>query len=60
MSNELKAKFKSYFDKFGDGFPTMEINVTDDECIKIIDECIKKGKNVYELGYVTLNDDIYY
>lgn len=44
----------AYVDRFGDRFPTIPLawGRTDDEVVTIIKDCIDKGKDVYELGYV--------
>lgn len=44
-----------YNKRFDGGFPT--ISFTEERAIEIMLECIKKGKDAYELGYVTDNDD---
>lgn len=31
-----------------------------EEIIKIIDDCLNKGKDVYDAGYLTLDDDVKY
>lgn len=51
-----------YAEKFGDGFPSFEIarGMSDEEAEKIIQECLDKGKDAYELGYVQDDDDILY
>lgn len=51
-----------YAEKFGDGFPSFEIarGMSDEETEKIIQECLDKGKDAYELGYVQDDDDILY
>lgn len=33
---------------------------TEEEVIRIIDECISKDKDAYALGYVEDDDDVYY
>lgn len=54
----LDEKLKEYALKFDDGFPMIPLGMgrTEKEVITLIDECISKNKDVYELGYVT--DDI--
>ncbi len=47
-----------YNQKFDTGFPT--ITFSPDKAIEIMQECIKKGKDAYELGYITVEDDIQY
>lgn len=60
MNKELEAKMTKYAEIFEDGFPTVPLawGRTDEELIAIIDECIDKGNDVYELGYVK-EDEIY-
>lgn len=61
MNNGLKAKMKEYFDKFEDGFPTMEIEAKSDaEYIKMIDECLKNNKDAYEMKMAVLDDSLIY
>jgi NCAIR mutase (PurE)-related protein len=59
---ELNDKLLEYSKKFNDGFPMIPLasGRTNEEIIEIIDECIKKNKDVYELGYVKDDPDIYY
>jgi hypothetical protein len=51
-----------YAKRFGNGFPSFQImdSHNDEETIKIIDDCLEKGKDAYELGYVTDNEDTVY
>lgn len=58
----MDEKLDAYAEKFGDGFPMMPLawGRTDDEVIEIIDDCLSKGKDVYELGYVEDDDDVRY
>lgn len=58
----MDEKLDAYTEKFGDGFPLMLLawGRTDEEVIKIIDDCLEKGKDVYELGYVEDDDDSLY
>ena len=44
-----------YNKRFGDGFPT--IVFTEERAIEIMLDCIDKGKDAYELGYVTDDED---
>lgn len=62
MSEEMKEALKRYLETFGDNFPTIPllIDLNEEECMKIIDECIKKKKDVYELGYLEDDLDIFY
>lgn len=56
--DELEKKLNAYGEEFGDSFPTYPLCLTrtDEEVIKIIDKCLEKKKDVYELGY--LSDDM--
>lgn len=58
----MDDKLDAYAEKFGEGFPMMPLawGRTDDEVIEIIDDCLSKGKDVYELGYVEDDDDVMY
>lgn len=51
-----------YAKRFGDGFPSFQIMRTrsDDEIVVIIEDCLEKGKDAYELGYVSNNEEIEY
>ena len=51
-----------YAKRFGDGFPSFQIMRTrsDDEIVVIIEDCLEKGKDAYELGYVSDNEEIEY
>ena len=53
MSKALEIKMKAYFEKFGDSFPTYQVvgDETEETWIKMIDDCLKKGKDVYKMGY---------
>lgn len=49
-----------YVERFNDGFPTMEVSAdTDDEIIEMIQKCINAGKNAYEMGFATHDDNLY-
>ena len=51
----LEKKLQEYSERFDDGFPMMPLGWgrSENEIISIIDRCLKEGKDVYELGYVT-------
>jgi hypothetical protein len=53
---------EQYYEMFGESLPTFQIcrGRTDAEIDAILRECIEKGKDVYELGYCTLNEDVQY
>lgn len=60
MNMMFEEKIEEYDKKFG-GFPTMAfVSCEKEEIIKIIDDCLKKGKDVYDAGYLTLDDDVKY
>lgn len=44
-----------YYMMFDDTFPTWQLDLNED----IIKDCLKQGKDVYELGYLELDDNIY-
>lgn len=58
-SEELQEKYR---EMFGENLPTYQIcrGRTDEEVNAILRECIDKGKDVYDLGYCTLDDDVEY
>ena len=58
----LQEKMKEYAEKFDDGFPMIPLGWgrTDAELIDIIDECLRKNKDVYDLGYVEDSDGLEY
>lgn len=58
----LDEKMNEYDKKFNESFPTYPLLMekTEDEVIKIIDECLTKNKDVYELGYLEDDNGILY
>lgn len=58
----MDEKLQEYANKFGEGFPMMPVawGRTEEEVIRIIDECIVKDKDAYELGYVEEDEDVIY
>lgn len=58
MMDEMLDKYAEMFD---DGFPMIPLGWgrSESEIIDIIKECLDKGKDVYELGYVELKDAMY-
>lgn len=58
----LEEKLKKYAKKFGDGFPMIPLawGRTDEEIIGLIDKCLAAGKDAYEMGFVSDDDDINY
>ena len=59
---DLMEHMEAYAKAFGDGFPMIPIGWgrSDEEVCEIIDECIKKKKTVYQLGYAKDSEDIEY
>lgn len=52
---------EAYNDNFKDGFPTIPLlSRPEKEVIEIVESCIKNNKDVYEMGYLKLDDDIVY
>ncbi len=46
-----------YEEKFNDIFPMFSMQCTpENEVIDIINKCIKNNKDVYDMGYLTLED----
>ena len=60
--DKLMEKLAEYKKAFKDGFPTIPLawGRTDDEVIAIIDECLKKKRDVYRLGYVKKGEKVVY
>lgn len=58
----MDEKLDAYADKFGDGFPMIPLawGRTEEEIIDIIDNCLKNGKDVFEMGYVDDDNDVMY
>lgn len=61
MENKLQKMYNEYKKKFNDDFPTIPLAVSleDKEIIEIIENCISQNKDVYELGYLELNNVCY-
>ena len=47
--------FDDYYLMFDDTFPSYQLGLDEDIC----KECLRKGKDVYELGYLELDDKNY-
>jgi hypothetical protein len=58
----MPEKLNEYNERFGEGFPMIPLGWgrTDEQIMAIIDECLEKGKDVYELGYVTDDEEVNY
>lgn len=60
MSEDLTSALEEYEIMFKDGFPTMAfMGRSEEETLQIVNECLEKEKDVYDLGYLSL-DDIQY
>lgn len=53
MNDELQKALKKYYDMFGDGFPTIPLfwGGTEEEHLKMVNECIKQKKTASQMGY---------
>lgn len=62
LKTEVEKFYGAYKDKFKSEFPTIPLATTrnDEEIIKIINTCISENKDVYEMGYLTIDSDILY
>ena len=62
MKEKLSKAFEQYKTAFGDEFPTIPIAVsrTEEEVIEIINKCVNTNRDVYDLGYVSLEENIMY
>lgn len=58
----LDKLLDEYAEKFGDGFPMIPLawGKTDEEVCDTIRKCIEAGKDAYELGLVSDDDDMDY
>lgn len=61
MNEKLQKAYELYKNTFNDDFPTIPLadSMTEEEIIDLIDECVEEKKDVYDLGYLEL-DDIQY
>lgn len=60
--SELDAALELYEKTFDDSFPTIPLLMenTDEKVVEIINKCISEKKDVYELGYLSLSEDVIY
>lgn len=59
MGEKLLQALDLYEKTFDDSFPTIPMSGrTEEEMIDIINECVSAKKDVYDMGYLNL-DDIY-
>ena len=59
---EIDKWIIEYNKVFEDGFPSFQImrSRTEPETIKIIKDCLEQGKDAYELGYLSDDNDVQY
>ena len=62
MKKEVEEAIKLYDETFEDTFPTIPLlmDIPDDEVIEMINKCVAEGKDVYEMGYLSLDLNIVY
>ena len=61
MNEKLNKALEDYAEKFNDGFPMFQMSAeSPNRIIEIIDDCIKNNKDVYDSGYLSLDDDTLY
>ncbi|KIR03455.1 hypothetical protein P261_02270 [Lachnospiraceae bacterium TWA4] len=54
--DKLKKALSEYREVFDDNFPTIPFSGrTEEELLGIIKDCLEKGKDVYDCGYLDLN-----
>ena len=61
LSHELVLALEKCEERF-ETFPTIPLCLgrSEEEVIQIIGRCLQEGKDVYELGYLSLDTDICY
>lgn len=59
---ELDKALEYYEKVFDDSFPTIPLLIenSDEKVLEIINKCIRENKDVYELGYLSLDNDWLY
>lgn len=61
MSDEFLKKMDEYRERFDDSFPTIPLlDEGEERCIEMIDQCITANKDVVEMGFYILDDEILY
>ncbi len=59
--DKLNDALESYEKVFDDSFPMFSMRGTSpDEIVKIIGKCISEKKDIYDMGYLSLNEDTIY
>ena len=59
---ELDTALKLYEKTFDDSFPTIPLLMdnSDEKVVEIINKCISENKDVYDMGYLTLDRNTVY
>ena len=59
---ELDKALELYEKTFDDSFPTIPLlmDKSKTEVVEIINKCISEGKDVYDMGYLSLDNDSIY
>lgn len=56
--NEIEKELELYRKTFDDNFPTFAFSAkSPEEMAEIIRKCVKKKKDVYDMGYISLDDE---
>lgn len=59
MSEQILKALDRYYNAFDDSFPMAAMSgVGENDVIEMIDKCIAQRKDVYDLGYLSV-DEIY-
>lgn len=59
--NELDTALEIYEKTFDDSFPMFSMMGTPpNEVVEIINKCISEKKDVYDMGYLSLDDNVVY
>ena len=60
--NELDKALELYEQTFDDSFPTIPLLMenSDEKVVEIINKCVSAKKDVYDMGYLPLNEDTIY
>lgn len=59
--NELDKALELYEQTFDDSFPMFSMMTKPpDEVVEIINKCVSEKKDVYDMGYLSLNSDTMY
>lgn len=59
MEKQIEEALNLYLQIFDDGFPTIPLRYSrsDEEILKMINNCIEQKKDVFQLGYYKLPED---